>query len=516
MEQDRLTQFSEALRAASGVFDTTGEVFFRSLTEHLGSVLHVDYVSIGELCEGGRRLRTVAVSAGGANLENLEYDLDNTPCQKVLERGRFFDHCEVQSHFPLDEFLVQMGFHSYLGVALTDSTGLRLGVMSVLSRQPLMDPKIAELTLGLFAARTSVEMERRRSERALQASEARNRAILKAIPDVMFVLDRAGNVLDYTANVGNALYAPPEQVIGRNIRDRLPREAADVVARALERTTISAEPSALTFSVQTVKGNRFHESLCVPFDAGNILMIMRDVTDTRTVHEELRKLPARLLGAQDQERRRIARELHDTTAQNISAIHMNLVHLERERVSASAAQIVADCQTLCDASLREIRTLSYLLHPPMLDEAGLVSALRWFVNGLQARSGLRITLDAPAAMERLPAAMERDLFLVVQEAVLNVVRHSGSDTADIRVERQATHVMVQIRDAGRGMSGAQSGQPGDLAVLGVGIPSMRERLRQNGGELQILSTPQGTTIIGTVPLYADKQTEPLVVRTSVR
>ena len=320
MERDRLKQFSEALRAASKVFDTTGEVFFRSLTEHLGAVLQVDYVSIGELCDGGRRIRTVAVSAGGTNLENLEYELDNTPCQQVLERGRYFDHCDVQSHFPLDEFLVQMGFQSYLGVALMDSTGLRLGVMSVMSRQPLVDPKIAELTLGLFAARTSVEMERRRSERALQASEARNRAILKAIPDVMFVLDRAGNVLDYAANEGNELYAPPEQVIGQNIRDRLPVDAAESVARAVERTTNSAEPSSVTFFVQTAKGPRFYESLCVPFDAGNILMIVRDVTETRTAQEELRKLPARLLAAQDQERRRIARQLHDTTAQNLSAI----------------------------------------------------------------------------------------------------------------------------------------------------------------------------------------------------
>lgn len=403
MERDRLTQFSEALRAASKVFDTTGEVFFRSLTEHLGAVLHVDYVSIGELCDGGRRMRTVAVSAGGTNLENLEYDLDHTPCQQVLERGRFFDHSDVQSHFPLDEFLVQMGFHSYLGVALMDSTGLRLGVMSVLSRQPLADPKIAELTLGLFAARTSVEMERRRSERALQASE-----------------------------------------------------------------------------------------------------------------KELRKLPARLLVAQDQERRRIARELHDTTAQNISAIHMNLARLEREGVSASAAKILADCQALCEASQREIRTLSYLLHPPLLDEVGLLSAVRWFVDGLRTRSGLRVTLDAPHAMERLPATMERDLFLVAQEALLNVVRHSGSDTAEVRVERQATHVMVQIRDAGRGISGAESAAQRDWAFVGVGIPSMRERLRQNGGELEILSGPHGTTVIGTVPIPAEKMTDPLLVRRSGR
>ena len=292
LDRDRLTRVIEALRAASNVFDTTGEVFFRTLTEHLGAILQVDYVAISELSEDGRRLRTVAVSAGGRNLENLEYEIDHTPCQQVLELGRLFDHGDVQSNFPRDEFLVQMGFLSYLGVALADSTGLRLGVMSVMSRQPLMDPKIAELTLGLFAARTSVEMERRRSERALQASEARNRAILKAMPDVLFVLDRDGRVLDYAANEGNELYAPHEQVIGQNIRDRLSTDAAESVARVVERTTNSVETSCVTFLAQTTKGPRFYESLCVPFEAGTVLMIVRDVTDRKTAEEELRKLPA--------------------------------------------------------------------------------------------------------------------------------------------------------------------------------------------------------------------------------
>ena len=230
-----------------------------------------------------------------------------------------------------------------------------------------------------------------------------------------------------------------------------------------------------------------------------------DVTEMRTAEEELRKLPARLLNAQDQERRRIARELHDTTAQNITAISVNLARLEQEGILPSATQILADCQALCDASLREIRTLSYLLHPPMLDEVGLVSAVRWFVGGLETRSGLRVTLEAPPAMERLPAALERDLFLVVQEALLNVVRHSGSDTAEVRLERQATQVILQIRDNGRGMPRAPSPeQPGGFAFVGVGIPSMRERLRQNGGGLEILSNHQGTTIIATVPLQAEK------------
>ena len=507
VERARLKRASEALLAASKVFDTTGEVFFQSLTEHLSSVLHVDYVSIGELSDGGRRIRTVAVSAGGKNLDNLEYELDHTPCQQVLEHGRYFDHRDVQSRFPEDEFLVQMGFQSYLGVALADSSGVRLGVMSVMSREPLVDPKIAELTLGLFAARTSVEMERRRSERTLRASEARNRAILSAIPDVMFVLDHAGKVLDYSANEGNELYAPPEQVIGRNIRDTLLLDAAESVARAMAQTATSARPSSVTFSIQTAKGAGFYDSLVVPFDTDTILMIVRDVTSHKQAALDLEKLPARLLHAQDQERRRIARELHDTTAQNISAISMNLARLEQEELPAVAIRILADCQALCSASLREIRTLSYLLHPPMLDEVGLESAVRWFVGGLETRSGLQVVVEAPPAMERLPTVLERDLFLVVQEALLNVVRHSGSDSAEVRLERHATQVVLQIRDRGRGISGApRPEQPYEGTFVGVGIPSMRERLRQNGGQLEIVSTDQGTTLIATVPLEARTDT----------
>ena len=640
-EPARLKRVSDALRAASKVFDTTGEVFFRSLTEHLNDVLHVDFVSIGELTDDGRHIRTVAVSAEGRNLENLEYELAHTPCQQALEHGRYFDHHDVQSNFPLDEFLVQMGFQSYLGVALADSTGRRLGVMSVMSRRPLADPQTAELTLGLFAARTSVEMERRRSERALQASEARNRAILQAIPDVMFVLDRAGRVLDYAATDANELYAPPEQVIGRHIRDRLPEDAAESVVRAMAQTANSARPSSVTFSVETAKGTFFYDALVVPFDADNSLMIVRDttshqqatldlensnrffqklaktmpgvlfvydliekrilyvnpgawealgysdddfrkmgdafldmtihpedqpslnalaeeyanaadgdvfshvfrmrhkngewrwvhrkftvftwtpdgrpqqmvgtaidVTETRTAEEEIRKLPGRLLHAQDQERRRIARELHDTTAQNMTAISLNLARLERDGLPAAAAQILADCQTLCGASLREIRTLSYLLHPPMLDEVGFESAVRWFVGGLESRSGLRVTLDALPGMERLPAVLERDLFFVVQEALMNVVRHSGSETAEVRLERQAAQVILKIRDNGRGMLGAKPQPPNDWAFVGVGIPSMRERLRQNGGGLEILSNDQGTTIIATVSLQEERKDPP--------
>jgi signal transduction histidine kinase len=321
----------------------------------------------------------------------------------------------------------------------------------------------------------------------------------------MFVLDGTGKVLDYSANKGNKLYAPLEYTIGQTIRDIFPFDAAEHIARAVEGLTSSGQPCSVPFCIQTAQGNDFYDSLLVPFDADNILMIVRDVTGHRQAVLDLEKLPARLLHAQDQERRRIARELHDTTAQDISAISMNLARLEQEALPATAARILSDCQTLCGASLREIRTLSYLLHPPTLDEVGLESAVRWLAGGVETRSGIRVSVEVPPSMQRLRTGLERDLFLVVQEALLNVVRHSGSDCAEVRLEHQAAHVVLQIRDRGRGMAGARRlEQPADGDFLGVGIPSMRERLRQNGGRLEILSTDQGTTLIATVPLEAER------------
>src|SRR5688572_21264737 len=181
-DRARRRRAGKVLRAAARTFDTTGDTFFRSLTEHLNSLLRADYVSIGELSDDGLRMRTVAVSADGRNLENLEYLLEHTPCRKVLDLGRYFDRKDVQLHFPEDSFLKEFRFQSYLGVALLDSSRRPLGVMSVLSRRPSREGSVVEVALDLLAARVAAEMERRRSQRALESSQARNSAILKGMP----------------------------------------------------------------------------------------------------------------------------------------------------------------------------------------------------------------------------------------------------------------------------------------------------------------------------------------------
>jgi signal transduction histidine kinase len=214
----------------------------------------------------------------------------------------------------------------------------------------------------------------------------------------------------------------------------------------------------------------------------------------------LQKLSARLLSIQDEKRRRIARELHDVTGQNLAAIGLNLAALEQSGgLDSGARHILSECQKLCEESQKEIRTLSYLLHPPMLDQFGLVGALDWYVEGFTKRTGIRVFLDVGKDIGRLQSEMETDLFRVIQEGLTNITRHSGSKTAVIRLKKHEGRLVLQIEDSGRGLP-VKAGSDEQGAGFGVGIPGMRERLRQYGGSLEFRSSGRGAVLIAIVPL----------------
>jgi PAS domain S-box-containing protein len=217
---------------------------------------------------------------------------------------------------------------------------------------------------------------------------------------------------------------------------------------------------------------------------------------------ELRVLSGRLMESQDQERRRIARELHDSAGQTLAALAMKLGQIAQDaRNNPAQAKGVADAQSFLQHLSQEIRTTSYLLHPPLLDESGLSSALDWYAQGLKERSGLDVDLRIPEKLGRLPADMELVVFRIVQESLTNVHRHSGSKRASIRVAREVDKIIVEIQDQGAGMT------PEKLAEIrsqgsGVGISGMRERLRHFSGELIVESNSTGTRIVATLPSKA--------------
>jgi PAS domain S-box-containing protein len=226
-----------------------------------------------------------------------------------------------------------------------------------------------------------------------------------------------------------------------------------------------------------------------------------EVVDRKRAEMGLRELSGRLLVTQDEERRYMARELHDHAGQTLAVLAMNLSALQRaaKDQDSKIVTLAADSQQLSEDLLREVRTFSYLLHPPLLDEVGLLSALRWYVDGFSERSKIDVTLDLPSQMDRLPKDLELVIFRVVQESLTNIHRHSGSPTAKIHLASSQGAVEFEVSDRGKGIS-AQRQNEMTTAKAGVGVRGMEERIRQFGGTLHITSNQEGTKVIVRLPV----------------
>jgi len=244
-------------------------------------------------------------------------------------------------------------------------------------------------------------------------------------------------------------------------------------------------------------------------DAARLKLVgdaIANLLERKRVEASLRELSHRLHRAQDEERRRIARELHDSTAQLLAAVLMNLGALERPHQSGSKeARLVKESFDLVERCTQEVRILSYRLHPPLLDQMGLEPALRSYIQGFASRSGIEVALDLAGGEQRLPEEVELALFRVVQEGLGNIHRHSGSRTARIALKRKAAAVLLEVADQGTGMPSKmlEAIQTGTV-MQGVGLAAMQERLREIGASLEVESSAAGTRLRALVPVGKGK------------
>lgn len=224
--------------------------------------------------------------------------------------------------------------------------------------------------------------------------------------------------------------------------------------------------------------------------------VLERTAELKTANQDLRDLSARLLKVQDEERKRLARELHDSVGQILAALSMNIavVQSQSHKLDSLAARAISENAQLVQQVSTEIRTLSHLLHPPLLEIAGLASALRWYVDGFSERSNIKIDLEIPSDFARLPNDTELAIFRIVQECLTNIHRHSGSNTAAIRIQQQGSHLVVQVKDSGKGIPKEKQLELTASGRSGVGFGGMRERVRQLGGTLEIESEGNGTVI----------------------
>jgi two-component system NarL family sensor kinase len=217
---------------------------------------------------------------------------------------------------------------------------------------------------------------------------------------------------------------------------------------------------------------------------------------------ELQKLSQRLLKVQDEERRKLARDLHDSTGQTLAALKISVSFLQEKcKESPDTLALVSDVAQLADQAIEEIRTMSYLLHPPLLDDVGFACAAEWYVEGFAKRSGINVKADFVSSGGRLPKRVEIALFRVLQESLTNVLRHSGASEASIHFQYEADEVILEIRDFGKGISEERLRLLHEVsAESGVGLAGMRERLHELDGTLELESDECGTSMRATVPL----------------
>jgi|GEM_PF-3272958 PAS domain S-box len=344
-------------------------------------------------------------------------------------------------------------------------------------------------------------------ERRAQFANKLLASIVESTDDAILATTLDGTVTSWNPAAERIFGYPAGEILGRSSLLLAPEDRRAQAKANLARIARGERIQQL----ETVRihrdGRRVDVSITLSpiFDSSGRIVgssaIARDIGARKASERSLRDLSRQLFVAEDQERGRIAKELHDSTAQNLIAVMMSLESV-RESVgarsdSAHETRQIEDCLAILESSTHDIRTLAYVLHPARFDEDGLVGALQHYVTGFVERTGIQIALDFPAHFDRLSPDVEMILFRIVQEALGNIHRHARTKTGAIRLSRDATRACLEVSDAGCGMPLDAAGNP---AKVGVGIAGMRERMRQIGGSFDIVSGSQGTTLCATVPV----------------
>jgi two-component system NarL family sensor kinase len=356
----------------------------------------------------------------------------------------------------------------------------------------------------------------------LQGAEHPYRILVETIDEGAATLAEDGTVLYSNKSFATIFDVPLEKFIGAPVESFVSGEDLEGM-RALLRSAKNGSARG-EIRLRTINGRartvRLTLSTNRELGVKAICAVATELTELvetnealRVTETSLRQLSGRLLQLQDEERRRIARDLHDVTGQKIALLSMSLDRLGR-LVNSKDPELEETFEDTRDVARKigeEIRTLSYLLHPPLLDESGLASAVRWYAEGFQKRSGIHLSVDIAPGLGRLSMEVETALFRVVQESLTNVHRYSGSPDAEIKIFAKGGELHLEVVDHGKGIEAGTARTSIDgIASLGVGIPGMRERLRQLGGRLQVDFGRNGTRVFANIPLKQNEAEIPAI------
>lgn len=498
-----LTNITELKRAEEALHK--GEELFRTLVQNtdVGVVLYgpnheIQFANRASLAMFGRKEEQVLGEKG--------VDLSLTP---LTEDGK---------EMPLSMRAVPRVFATRQAILNAVTGWRRAGSNDVLWLQGGAVPLFAEdgELEGVLTSFVDIT-KRKQAEEALRASEQRFRTLVENL--------HAGVVLLGPNQEAQYANAASSKIFGLEEKQSLGKTAMDLGLTPLNEDgtemPFSMRPVARAFATKQpvlnwAMGWRLATSNDVVWIQGEAVPLLgkngelegviaaySDITKRKQTEEALHQLSTRLLQLQDEERRHLGRELHDVLAQSVMAVNLDLAQVARSSVplDKQAKWALSEARTMLGEMSREIRTLSYLLHPPVLDELGLASAIQEYATGFSQRSGIALELDIQSGFGRLSQEAETALFRIVQESLANIQRHSGSRTAKIRLRLDPSSAELLVSDEGRGMDQTAGKHGSGVGTrLGVGILGMRERLAQLRGKLEVQSAPSGTTVRATIPL----------------
>ena len=407
--------------------------------------------------------------------------------------GPFVNHTPLHNAMLLQVFVAMTALTGLILAAVINERE-HIGEAFESEKQLLSESESAKEKLEELVKERTQELEQNTAQLAYQAR------LLDLANDAIFIRNAADKI-SYWNEGAERLYGwASEEVLNRSVHEILRTEFPVPLLEILETDRWEGELRHTTkYGYQITVSSRWTTLRDRNGKSEGWLEINTDITARKRAEESARRLSGRILSLQDDERRRIARGLHDSLGQYLAALKMNLDVFRTSK--NDQAKLASDCAEIVDKCLNETRTISHLLHPPLLDEAGFDSAARWYVDGFSQRSGIKVNLNLPQKLSRMHRDVEVALFRAVQECLTNVHRHSGSSAVDVRLSLSAKQIRLEIKDDGRGIPQERLRSLNQGAAdAGVGLAGMRERIREFGGSLEIRSERAGVTVIVRIPI----------------